>query len=294
MTGRTASIVPPILGAAVTFAAAMLVGEPGATAQFASGIDVVEVYATVSDADGRMVTGLGVDDFLLSEDGRPQTITTFSAGEFPLVVAVGLDRSFSMTAARLSMAKSAARALVGALRPADQVLVVSIGSETEIIAGLSVDHDAARSAIDRVDRWGTTPLYDATVAALEAIRFAPGRRALILLSDGDDRGSRTSGADLVDRARRSGVLLYPIAIGRARVPIFAELAAVTGGRSSLIRDAHEASSAGEAIARELRFQYLLGYTPATPPQDGPPWRSIQVSVKRPSLRVRARDGYQSR
>ena len=96
-----------------------VVAEPR-PAQFASGVNLVEVYATVTDPNGQVVTGLTADDFQVSEDGRPQTITTFAAGEFPLAVAIALDRSFSMTPERLGMAKSAARAFISALRPADQ------------------------------------------------------------------------------------------------------------------------------------------------------------------------------
>jgi Ca-activated chloride channel family protein len=137
-------------------------------------------------------------------------------------------------------------------------------------------------------------LYDATVDAIEAIRPVGGRRALLLLSDGDDRGSQTSGLDLVDRARLSDVLVYPIAIGRKPVPLFAELAAATGGRSGVVRDSRQAAEVAATIARELRFQYLLGYTPSVSRQTGARWRSIQVEVTRSSARVRARDGYQAR
>ena len=98
---------------------------------------------------------------------------------------------------------------------------------------------AALAAIDRLDAWGTTPLYDATLAALDAIQPAKGRRALVLLSDGTDRYSDTNAADLVDDARQRDVLVYPIAIGPARPPVFAELAAATGGRSFFAREPRE-------------------------------------------------------
>jgi Ca-activated chloride channel family protein len=238
------------------------------------------------------VTGLGAGDFQVREDGRPQTIATFAAGAFPLALAVGLDRSFSMTPERLAMAKSAARAFIRALRPADQVMVVAIGSETETVAPLSIDHVRAVAALDRLDRWGTTPLYDATLAAMDEIQPARGRRALILLSDGVDRFSRTSVSDLINRARRKDVLVYPIAIGQTKAPVLAELAAVTGGHAFVVRDARDVDATLAAIARELRSQYLLGYSPDAH-EDGPRWHSIQVSVRRPGLHVRARDGYEA-
>jgi len=263
-------------------------------AQFTSGVNLVEVYATVSDRQGAPVTGLTAADFHVVEDGSPQTITAFAAGEFPLAVAVGLDRSFSMGAgrgARLELAKNAARTFIGALKPADHVMVIAIGSETAVVAPLSADHAAALAAIQRLDAWGTTPLYDATVNALDAIQSAKGRRALVLLSDGIDRYSETSAATLVDRVRRLDVLVYPVAIGESRPAVFAELAAASGGRSALVKDPRELSSTLGAIARELRSQYLLGYAPSRPKGERPSWHSIDVSVDRPSVVVRARDGY---
>jgi len=275
-----------------------------AYAQFTSGVSLVEVYATVTDARGEPVTDLKMNDFQVREDGTPQAITTFAAGEFPLAVAVGLDRSFSMAGRtgsktdRLAVAKSAARAFVGALRHDDQVMVVAIGSDTDVVAPLSTDHAAAVAAIDRLDAWGTTPLYDATLAALDAIQSAKGRRALVVLSDGTDRYSGTTATELVEQARRRDVLIYPIAMGAARPPVFAELATATGGRSFFVKEPRELPDILTTIARELRVQYLLGYVPASSSSrsaaEGPTWHAIDVDVHRPGVRVRARDGYFSR
>ena len=264
-------------------------------AQFTSGVNLVEVYATVTDRAGEPVTGLTASDFGVREDGAAQAITAFAAGEFPLAVAIGLDRSFSMGDAsnRLGVAKSAARTFIGALRKTDQVMVVAIGGENEVVAPLSTGHAAALSAIDRLDAWGTTPLYDAALSALDHIQAASGRRALVLLSDGTDRYSDTRAADLVDQARRRDVLIYPIALGASRPPVFAELAAATGGRSFHTRDPRELAATMAAIARELRFQYLLGYVPSRGSSE-PGWHAIDVTVNRPDARVRAREGYVSR
>jgi Ca-activated chloride channel family protein len=254
----------------------------------------VEVYATVTDRQGQPVMGLTERDFRVSEDQVPQTITTFAAGDFPLSVVVAVDRSFSMAGARLAAAKQAARAFIAALRPDDEVMVLAIGSEVQTITP-PVPATAARgTALDAIDAWGTTPLYDVTVTALEAIQSRRGRRALLLISDGTDRYSRTTATELIERARQSDVLTYPIALGKTRPPIFAELANVTGGRSFLVEDPKRLESVLTGIARELRFQYLLGYVPAHAPSPEPQWHSIQVTVERPDLRVRARDGYFSR
>lgn len=278
------AIVPLFLGVAL------------ADGQFTGGVNLVEVYATVTDDRGEPVTGLTAADFRVTDDGTSQAISAFAAGEFPLSIAIGLDRSFSMAGGdnRLGVAKSAARALIGALRPADQTMIVAIGGETGIVAPLSADRAAALAAIDRLDAWGTTPLYDATLAALDAIQPARGRRALVLISDGTDRYSDATAADLVARARTRDVLIYPIAIGPARPPVFAELAAATGGRSFFVREPGALITTLREIARELRFQYLLGYVPSRERAGEPSWHAIDVTVARPDVRVRAREGYASR
>ena len=257
--------------------------------QFTSGVSAVEVYATVTDTRGEPVAGLEATDFTVLEDGKPQVINTFAAGEFPLAVAVGVDRSFSVSDERLTAATSAARSFVEHLRPADRVMVLAIGSEVETVAPLSADHAAAVAALGHLARWGTTPLYDATLAALNVIQHASGRRALILLSDGEDRYSRTTADALVAEARRRDVLVYPIATGRRRPDLFVELASVTGGRSFQAAERPKLTAALGTIARELRHQYLLAYTPASDQRRG--WRSIRVTVGRPDAKVRARDGY---
>jgi len=244
-------------------------------AQFTSGVDLVEVYATVSDSRGAPLSGLTRDDFIVEEDGRRQEIRTFSAGQFPLALAVGIDRSFSMAKVGLPAVSRSVRGFLSALRPDDQAMLVGIGSQTEVLAPLSRDRKAALAALDHLDPWGTTPLYDATLSAVDAIEPASGRRALILISDGSDRYSQTTATALLDRVRRKDVLIYPIAVGKTRDAVFVEMATVTGGRSFQVANASSLPGALTAIADELRFQYLIGYVPAA--QGGRSgWRSIQV------------------
>jgi Ca-activated chloride channel family protein len=269
-----------------------MIGGAPLAAQFASGVNVVEVYATVTDASGHPVTGLTREDFTVRENGEPQQVTTFAAGEFPLAAAIALDRSFSMASQRLAVAKSAARVFLGELRPDDESMIIGIGSEVEVVAPRSTDRAAQYAALNGLDRFGTTSLHDAIVAALDAMEGARGRRALVLLSDGDDRFSKASPTDVVSRARRTDVLIYPIALGRERPALFAELATLTGGQSFHVREPKQLSDTLRGIARELRHQYLLGYSPGKPIVAGQEeWRPISVSVNRQGVRVRARDGY---
>jgi Ca-activated chloride channel family protein len=272
----------------------LISGQIAASAQFTSGVAVVEVYATVTDTAGEPVTGLTASDFVVEEDGRPQQVSVFSAGDLPLALAIAVDRSFSVSRQTLAAAASSAGAMVAGLRPEDEVTVLAIGSTTDIVAPLSRDHQAAADAVRGLQPWGTTPLYDAAVEAIDAIQAATGRRALILLSDGNDRYSQTSASDLLAHARRSDVQIYPIALARSRPTVFSELASATGGRSLQAVDGKGLSAALTAIARELRSQYLLGYTPTAADSERREWRTIRVRVSRPGVQVRARDGYFSR
>ena len=259
--------------------------------QFSSGVQLVEVYATVTDAKGELVQGLTQRDFQVAEDNQPQEISAFAAGEFPLTVALGVDRSFSMAGDRLKLAKQAAQSFLRELRPADRSMVVAINSNAEVIAPLSTDRFTQGRAIEALDAWSTTALHDAIIATLDRLEPEQGRQALIVFSDGADRYSNATTAQVLDRARRSNALIYPIAFGKERPPLLAELAVVTGGRSFQLRDVKELKSTLATIARELRYQYLIGYSPRE--ADAPGWHSIRVTLKnaKPGMRVRARDGY---
>jgi Ca-activated chloride channel homolog len=262
-------------------------------AQFSTGVQLVEVYATVTDAKGGLVTGLKWEDFEVQEDGEAQEISAFAAGEFPLTVVLGIDRSWSMAGDPLRLAKAAANTFLHQLSPADRSMAVAIGSDAEIIAPLSNDHAQQQRAIDRLDPWSTTSLHDAIISILDRLEAEPGRSAVVIFSDGVDRYSVAPASRVVERARQSQALLYPITIGRDRPPLAAELAVASGGRSFLIRDARALDETFSTIARELRYQYLLGYTSMKPgPSGAHEWRSIRVRVKgRTDVRVRARDGY---
>ena len=275
----------------MSLAVALAGASPGAR-QFTSGVNLVEVYASVTDSQGNAITGLKQADFELRESGELQTISNFTAGQFPLSAALAIDRSFSVAGTRLSLAKAAGLTFLGELRPDDEAMIIAVGSQVEVVAPLSTDRASQRDAINRLDAFGTTGLHDAIIHAIEDVQPAKGRRALIVLSDGDDRYSQASAADALDRARQSDVMVFPVAIGRTRPPLFAELATLTGGRSSFARDGAALTETLRGIARELRQQYLLGYTPTRTPVAGSnEWRSISVTVKRPDAHVRARDGY---
>src|SRR5207237_1567664 len=281
----------PVLALVVAVVSWMAILAAGA-GQFSSGVSVVEVYAAVVDHDGRPVTGLNREDFTVLEDGRPQMLSAFAEGDFPLSVAVAVDHSFSMAGRELTSARDAARTFLSSLRSDDQAMIVAVGSEIETVAPLSSDRHAQQRAIAGLEPWGTTGVHDAIIASIDAIQSAKGRRALVLLSDGTDRYSNASASDALSRARNADVMIYPVALGHTRPALFAELATLTGGRSFQPRDAKQITDTMQTIANELRHQYLLGYTPSRPIVAGEePWRSITVRARRSDVTVRARDGY---
>lgn len=262
---------------------------------FTAGVTQVEVYATVTDADGHAVKGLSQADFEVLENDQAQPIKTFIAGEFPAAVALAIDRSFSMKGTPLTIARTAGRAFVASLKPDDRVMLISISGEVEVLAPLSTDKETFYRALDAVDPWSTTSLNDALVRSLDLLEGETGRRAIVVLSDGVDRYSTASDADVVDRARSSDVMIYPIAIGKTRPPLFVEVASITGGRSFHLRNPGALQPTLQAIASDLRSQYLIGYEPTIPVgRQRAEWRSITVKVGRPGLKVRARSGYSTK
>jgi Ca-activated chloride channel family protein len=262
--------------------------------QFTTAVRQVEVYASVVDRKGQTVRDLAAQEFSVLEDGVPQKITTFAAGEFPATVALVIDRSFSMAGTPLTMARSAGRVFLTSLRPEDRAMLIGIGADVEVLAPLGLDRGPLVAALDALDAWSSTSLHDAIIASLDLLDPEPGRRAIVLLSDGGDRYSNAGADDVMDRVRRSNVLIYPIAIGRGPAPLFPALAAMSGGRAFHLRDAKALATTLRIIAEELRWQYLLGYEPSSAWGEKAAWRSLEVTVTRPRLGVRARRGYMTK
>jgi len=287
-------IVAAVIALAGSVGAGAQQEQEGPLATFSSQAQLVEVYATVTDQNGELVTGLKRSDFQVSENNRMQTIDQFAFGEFPLTVALGVDRSWSMAGKPLELAKQASKSFLNQLKTGDRSMVVAISSTADVVAPLSADRFNQARLITALDPWSTTALRDAIIASLDRLEAEPGRQALVLFSDGNDRYSTATESEVIARARRSNALIYPITISKQRPAFLAELAVLTGGRSFMLKDATELEKTLSTIARELRYQYLLGYAPSDPIVQGThEWRSIRValSVNHPGLRVRARDGY---
>jgi len=272
----------------------LLLGPADAAApgQFGTSVNAVEVYTSVTDTAGEPLEGLRREQFTVLEDGQPQAIETFIEADFPLSIAVAIDRSLSMAGRRIQETRHAAHVLLGELRSTDQSMVIAVSGEVEVVAPLSTDRAAQHEAIDRLDPWSTTALHDAIIAAIDRVQAGTGRRALVVLSDGSDRYSEAGVEQVLQRARESDVMVYGVALARTRPPLFIDLSAATGGRSFEAPDRRALEDAMRSIARELRHQYLLGYTPSRPLTEGRgEWRAIRVEVDARGARVRARQGY---
>jgi len=284
---------------AVLFCGALLPALPArstqeATPQFKTGVQLVEVFASVTDGRGAPVQGLQASDFQVLEDGVPQAVSVFAAGAFPLTVALGIDHSFSMTGEPLRQAKQASRAFLAQLRPDDRAMVVSINARAEVVSPLSTDRDEQVRAVAGLSPWSTTALHDALITTLDRLEGEPGRLAVIVFSDGMDRYSQASASQVLERASRSSALIYPITIGRSQPSVMLQVADASGGRAFTLDTMKGLEITLATIANELRHQYLLGYAPLRPATSGEQgWRSIRVRLTtvRPGTQVRAREGY---
>jgi len=272
-------------------------------ATFASSVDIVSLSLAVTDNHGRPVAKLGAEDITLLEDGVPQEISLFAQEEWPVRLALLIDSSGSMYQA-LPVAKRAATRLVRSLHPADEAQVSRFNRGLELLQDSTSDKDALERAIKRIEPAGDTALYNALYVTLKDLartrRDDLARRAIVLLTDGEDTASLVSDDQLLDLARRAGVVVYtiglltPPAAGQPPAPvptyILTVLARETGGRAFFPRSLYELDSAYDGIARELRTLYGVGYVPRNPRADGG-WRRIAIQPRQPNLQIRCRTGY---
>ena len=257
-------------------------------------VDYVELYTTVLDGTRPVLTAKQ-EDFTVLEDGRPQQLARFELVEDrPLTVGLTLDVSGSM----MESLNEARRAAVGFLErvvtPSDQTFAVAFSSTPELLMPRTSDVGAVAETLERMRADGNTALHDAVVSSLYYFSGVRGRRALVLLSDGEDTASRLEFDEALEYARRSGVVIYSIGlnIGRMQLGVrgsLNQLAEATGGRSFFINRAEELNGVYDEIERELRSQYLLAYQPDRPATDEE-FREVEVRM-RGNLKARTIRGY---
>jgi VWFA-related protein len=265
---------------------------------FRSSSELVTTAVTVRDAEGRLITNLNQQDFVVEEDGVPQPITLFTRERVPVSLSLTLDISDSMRGQRMADARSAlARFLDTLLAADDEASLLGFNHETKLFGQWTVDRSGMRGKLEAIRPSGGTALYDAIDAALPLFESRQHQRAAILLvSDGADTASDTTPTLLKQKLVRSDVFLYAIGINSidarnsTRINPFTlnELTSQGGGYTEIVGSAAELGPATERIAEELNSQYMIGYTPATRGTGG--YHSIRVRVTNDAYRVRARRG----
>ncbi len=267
-----------------------------------SGIDLTVVAATVFNAEGGLVTGLGSEAFEVFEDGEPVPIAQFTNERVPIGLGLLLDVSDSMYGRRIAEARAAVqRFLLDLLAPSDEYFLIAFNQSPRQLTDWTRDADVVHSALEAARPTGGTALYDAIKFALPAIeRRHRQRAALVLITDGADTASDTTLRELRSALLRSDAFVYAIAIDspdpqpintRINPVALADITVPTGGHTEIIHDSADLDAATARIAEELNSQYVLGYI--TPhPHDGQ-FHSIRVRVKLEGYRVKARNGYVS-
>ncbi|HXJ39184.1 MAG TPA: VWA domain-containing protein [Bryobacteraceae bacterium] len=263
----------------------------------------VNILFTITDKKGRFVTDLGKDDFQVVENKKPQVIQEFAAeSDLPLRLAVLVDTSNSIRSEFKFEQEAAIRFMQSVMRPrADRMMLVSFDSAAELVSDLTDDMRALEKGIKGMRPGGGTALYDAIYFASKDKLMLDQprdkfRRAMILISDGDDTESRVTRDQALEMAQKADVVIYAISTNTKRDDqdgdkILRYLTEETGGQAFFPFKVEDLDQSFENIANELRHQYNIFYRPEPLKTDGL-YHPVQVKVKsRKDLVVRARKGY---
>ena len=289
--------------AALFAAAAATVAAQGQ--RIRSGVELVSLNVTATDASGKYVTDLNEEEFEVYEDGAKQKLTFFSRTQQPIALALLLDTSASMDE-RMGIAQEAAIGFAKQLHKDDQAEVIDFDSQVRILQGFTNDASTLEKAIRQTTPNGSTSLYNAIYISLKELKKIKAtaasdirRQAIVLLSDGDDTSSLIEFDEVLDLAKRSETAIYSIGLRQGEIGrrefkeaefVLKQLATETGGRAYFVNDARELPKIYQAIWDELSSQYSIAYSSANPKRDGA-WRRIQVRLVRPGTTARTKQGY---
>lgn len=260
-------------------------------------VNLVELPVMVTDRAGLPVTDLKQPDFTILEQGKPQKITSFNyASNLPIAAGVLLDHSGSMKP-RMEQAKSAALEFFKKImRPGDRAFVTGFAFDAKSASPFVSDVSSLQSQVSAIpEASGGTALYDAIVTGLYRFRTLQGRRALIILTDGEDTTSRTSYEEMLTYARSARVPLYFIGVGlgifdASGTNKMKTLAAETGGIAYFIHDIKQLDETYAQLDKDLRSQYLIAYNAQTSVKDRA-YRKVEVKVSKPGMTVRTIRGF---
>jgi Ca-activated chloride channel family protein len=275
--------------------------------------NLVTVPASVVDSQGRAVTTLKLEDFELRVDGQPRPITELSRAEVPVTLALLFDNSDSLTLARELEKQAAIKFFRNVLRPIDRAAIYSFSTDIVLVQPLTNNVPALVQAIEHFGKpEGATRLHDAVIEAAAYLRPYPGRKVIIIVSDGEDTVSengfddalrKTLAADCQVYAVQTKTIEYVMLTGRTNNANLQALAAErrmqdltshTGGAVYTPLQTSDLDTAFTQISADLSQQYILSYYPTDERQDGR-FRTISVRIStRPNMRVRARRGYYPR
>jgi Ca-activated chloride channel family protein len=274
---------------------------------FRAGVDLVSLNVAVTDATAHYVTTLEQEDFSVFEDGMKQEVTFFSRTNLPIALALMMDTSASMDT-KLPIAQEAATGFVRRLRSQDLAEIIDFDNRVTIIAPFSNDVAELEQAIRKTSAGGSTSLYNAIYIALNDLKKLVAknieeirRRAIVVLSDGEDTSSLLPFEEVLDLAKRSETAIYSIGLRAGDSPnenkgfkeaefAMRQLAQETGGRAFFPNQVAELGKVYGQISDELSSQYTLGYTSRNPKRDGA-WRRVVVRVNGQQLTARTKQGY---
>src|SRR5437763_7275045 len=267
--------------------------------------DLITFNVTVTDIYGRFVSGLSKTAFGIFDDKSQQDITFFSDEDAPVSVGVLFDVSGSMSGEKVRRARDALAHFIQTSHDRDEYFLIGFNSRAQLLMDRTRDGNAVLDKLTFVQTKNNTALYDACYLGVERVqRGTHPKRALLLISDGQDNNSRYTFNELRRVLKESDVVLYAIgilgggdpgsALGMEGQSILDQLAGVSGGKAFYPRSGAEMDDIFEQIALELRHQYSVGYKPANFNSDGK-WHKIKVTVHPPRglprLFVRSKEGY---
>jgi len=267
--------------------------------------DLVTLTLTVTDPFGRYVSGLGKTNFQITDNNQDQEIMYFSDSDAPVSLGIIFDISGSMNSGKIAKARKALERFVATSHPSDEYFLIAFNNRAQLLMDRTRDGDAVVRKLTLVQPKNNTALYDAVYLGVEKVtRGAHQKRALLIISDGQDNASRYNFGEVRRLMKESDVVTYAVGImdrgdtssmlGMQGQAFLDELSSVTGGKSFYPQTDVEMDEIFERIALELRHQYSIGYIPKDFQADGK-WRKVKVKVKPPRglprLTVRGREGY---
>jgi len=274
---------------------------------FEAGIEVINLNVSITDPRNRYVTDLGEKDFAVFEDGVRQELSLFTHENLPISLVLMIDTSASMDE-KLPVAQAAAVRFTKTLREQDLAQVVQFNDRATTLQDFTSDHDALAAAIHKTEASGPTALHNALYIALKDLGKQKKvgelrRRAIVLLSDGEDTASLVSDDQVLELARKTEINIYSISLRPSRpadrnrqgfsqaAHLLTSLAQETGGQVHFPNSLSELDTVYDRIAEELRTQYNLGYVSSNKRRDGK-WRRIVVRVpEREDVQIRHKIGY---